>query len=222
MKIKKLSAVLLAILLMICVKKTQAQDEQVDTIYQSFVKTDYANVIIGVQKLSEKIPYEERKGFYAIAIVVYDTTFDSNGNPISVKASDYIVHMNKAYYESYVKLKGLCYIHAKWTIKRFRFYHGTTAPKNLSRPGKKILQVYAFGNVVEVPVTEKSKNSETKSRKQVVIKKSDSENQNTESENDNIIKEEVSKKVERNPCPRTDADCAKLRKRLNPKTCNCE
>lgn len=212
MKTRKLTAVFLAILLMLCVTKTKAQDEQVDTIYQNFVKTDYSSVIIGVQKLSEKIPYEERKGFYAIAIVVYDTTFDSNGNPLEIKASDYIVHMNKAYYDTYVRIKGLCHIHAKWTIKRFRFYHGTTPPKNPSRPGKKILQVYAFGNVVEMSVTEKTRESDTKDRKQVVMKRS-TENQTSATQQGS----------ESGPCPnRTDADCARLKKKLNPKTCNCE
>ena len=83
------------------------------------VEIDNSNVLIGVQKLSERVALPEGNGeFYAVVMVVYDTTYSRKTGKIKkVVAYDYIVHMHKGSYDKFKNLRGICYMHAKWSKK---------------------------------------------------------------------------------------------------------
>lgn len=130
----------------------KAKKDSTDNEKVIVVEIDNSNILIGVQKLSERVALPEGNGeFYAVVMVVYDTTYSRKTGKIKkVVADDYIVHMHKGSYDKFKNLRGICYMHAKWSKKNANgFYVGTKPPRNLGGNSQKICMVYAFGEKLD-------------------------------------------------------------------------
>lgn len=117
---------------------------------QNKVSVDYGKIVWGQLNLATTVGYEDNptSEMISIAIIRYDTVFSENGRVESVNAKDFLVKINQ---EDFKKMKAsskIFWVHAKWVVKRKRSgWIETKAPKDPTRPGRKVCLVFQFGVV---------------------------------------------------------------------------
>lgn len=171
-------------------------------------------VIFGVLNLTNTVGYlDDDKKLVSISFIYGDKfptleeveKIDESGVWMPKNAKDILVKINKEDFDQMKSENKAYWVHAKWVVWKNGRWIDADPPVNPAKPRRKTCLIFQYGKLEDL-------------KKELKYKHSTKTEYKTETQNVG----ESTKKPETNPCPRTDADCAKLRKKLNPKTCNCE
>lgn len=207
-------------------KKDQAKAEKEQK--EALEKKEAQAVIFGVLNLTNTVGYDDLvDDLVSISFIYSGNTLPTvdeiediqSGKPwLPDGAQDVLAKINKKDFDKMKAENKAYWVHAKWVMQKGGRLVDVDPPKNLSKPGSKICLVFQYGKLEDLNKNIKlKKEAETKTTVDDPQKKSEIEDEMDQQE------EEVIKKTEKkSPCARTEAYCAKLKKKLNPKTCDCE